>query len=192
MKSPCRTPPSWTVEEPLGLRPGNFSSVSLWSQSVALSIFCWSQRQTPSISSQEATMNYITTGIIRAFLRKLYWILSFIGGQSFRQCLTDFICNELITMTYLTRLMGGICRTFEQIKISHDILIKQHKGTYNLLIFEYILTWGTANCAAPQELPSILWNPKVQYRVHKSTPLVPILSHIHPIHSIQYILSLVD
>jgi hypothetical protein len=33
-------------------------------------------------------------------------------------------------------------------------------------LFTYLLTqlnpsWGTANCAAPQELSSILWNPKV-------------------------------
>jgi hypothetical protein len=53
----------------------------------------------------------------------------------------------------------------------------------------YILTelsasWGDANCAAPKELPSILRNPKLQYLVHKSPPLFPILSHINPIHSI--------
>jgi hypothetical protein len=57
--------------------------------------------------------------------------------------------------------------------------VKQVGFTY--LLMELSASWEAANCAATQELPSVLWNPKVHYRLHKSPPLAHILSQIDPI-----------
>jgi hypothetical protein len=56
--------------------------------------------------------------------------------------------------------------------------------------FSLIITHGAESflrsrqCAATQELPKILRNPKFQYRVHRSHELFLILSQINPIHII--------
>jgi hypothetical protein len=61
--------------------------------------------------------------------------------------------------------------------------VVRFRSYYAYLLTELSPSWEAANCAATQELPSILWNPKVRHRVHKSPTLVPILSQIDPTRS---------
>jgi hypothetical protein len=51
--------------------------------------------------------------------------------------------------------------------------------TYSL---EQSHSWESNRFSARQEIPRILWNPKLLYRINKFPPPVPVLSHINLVH----------
>ena len=53
--------------------------------------------------------------------------------------------------------------------------------TYLLTPWSRVLLEKLTGFAANQEIPRILWNPKVHYRTHKRPPPFPILSQLHPV-----------
>ena len=64
-------------------------------------------------------------------------------------------------------------------------LYKKYKTVINLLLTYSIVqspSWEANWFAASQEIPHILWNPKVHYRTHKRPPPVPILGQPNPVH----------
>jgi hypothetical protein len=44
--------------------------------------------------------------------------------------------------------------------------------------------WKASSSSVIEDIPNISWNPRVHFRVHDSSPLVPVLGRIIPVHAV--------
>jgi hypothetical protein len=72
-------------------------------------------------------------------------------------------------------------------KLCHILLWNAVGGFLSVLLTnstEQTHSWKANSHSASQEIPQLLWNQNIHYRVHKSLPLVSILNQTYPVHTL--------
>ena len=118
------------------------------------------------------------------------WTVSHSYLEQFSICgsIMERVLNRTAYWEFLAAELGMYCRRHKSVpfivslrtNISRDVAVDAGFGTYSM---EQSPSWEANLSLASQEIPRILWNQNVHYRIHKRPSPVPILSQLDPAHT---------
>ena len=122
-----------------------------------------------------------------------------LGAAVLQFCLIciEFICSFFSSYLLEISILNCVKCEFACTVAYTDLLQKIIKGDWFHCKYDtesWLLThsmeqspsWEANHFSASQEIPHILWNPKVHYCIYKWSPPVPILSQLDPVHTPTY------